>query len=133
MLKVLKSLTLISVALAASAADKPTPRFSLLGEDSETPIVAVTFPNGHSDTLVLTPFDGGDDKPVPMPRCNFIGHLANEPEACLAMTGCLGSEDVELSILSRHAPGSGLFMWKKDGTVENLDIPYEVYIVICIT
>ena len=42
------------------------------------------------------------------------------------MTGCFGSEDVELTILSKYAPESGMFKWNLDGTVENLKNPFKV-------
>ena len=51
-------------------------------------------------------------------RCNFFGHLANEPEACVAMTGCIGSGDVEFTILSSHSPKAMAFKWTKEGKVE---------------
>ena len=56
----------------------------------------------------------------------ILGHLLSEPEACLAMTGCFGSEDVELTINSKYAPESGMFKWNLDGTVENLKNPFKV-------
>ena len=49
-----------------------------------------------------------------------MGHLLSEPEACLAVTGCPGLEDVDLTILSEHAPGTGMFKWYKNGRVENV-------------
>ena len=148
----LLSLSFSLFALASSAPVK-TPSFSLINDRSAngTPIIAVTFPNGHSDTLVLTQFVDGDgsQKPatipeIPEPRdggiffptedpeipesrdCRYIGHLRSEPEACLAMTGCVGSEDVEFTILSEHAPESGMYKWNIDGQVENLENPFEV-------
>merc|ERR1711944_284084 len=131
----LLSLSFSLFTLATSATVK-TPSFSLISDRSAngTPIIAVTFPNGHSDTLVLTQFvdgdgaqkpatempeipefrdggiffptedpeipesrDGGiffptEDPEIPESRdCRYIGHLRSEPEACLAMTGCVGS------------------------------------------
>ena len=130
----LLSLSFSLFALATSAPVK-TPSFSLISDRSAngTPIIAVTFPNGHSDTLVLTQFVDGDgsEKPenpeIPTSRdCRYIGHLYSEPEACLAMTGCVGSEDVEFTILSEHAPASGMFKWNIDGQVENLENPFKV-------
>ena len=59
----------------------------------------------------------------------ILGHLLSEPEACLAVTGCFGSEDVELTILSKYAPESGMFKWNLDGTVENLKNPFKVVFV----
>ena len=56
-------------------------------------------------------------------ECSYIGHLAGEPNACLALTGCPGLDDyVELTILSEHFPG--IFKWYKDGRVENVQTPH---------
>ena len=57
MLIVLQSLTLFSLAYAGTFHHVPTPEFSLLRENSGSPVVAVHFPNGHSDTMILTPLD----------------------------------------------------------------------------
>ena len=68
-----------------------------------SPRVSVTFPDGYQDNLVLSRFDANDeDRMANKEHCNFIGHLENEPEACVAMTGCSGSEDVHLTIISKH-------------------------------
>ena len=53
-------------------------------------------------------------------QCVYFGHLANEPEACVAMTGCPGSEDVEFTILSTHNEVSHTFQWTKEGDVQIL-------------
>ena len=37
------------------------------------------------------------------------------------MTGCVGSEDVEFTILSKHAAQSNLLKWTKEGNVEIFD------------
>merc|ERR1719189_3331142 len=67
-----------------------------------------------------------EDPEIPDSRdCRYIGHLRSEPEACVAMTGCVGSEDVEFTILSEHAPESGMYTWNIDGQVENLENPFE--------
>ena len=53
-----------------------------------------------------------------MDNCHYLGHLANEPEACVAVTGCVGSEDVDFTILSAHSTGSSMFKWTKEGLVK---------------
>ena len=53
-------------------------------------------------------------------QCVYFGHLANEPEACVAMTGCAGSEDVEFTIFSAHNKDSHMFKWTKEGNVQIL-------------
>ena len=50
-------------------------------------------------------------------ECHYFGHLAFERAACVAVTGCVGLEDLELTIMSSHAKGSNHFTWTKDGDV----------------
>ena len=100
------------------------PTFSMVEERSSDrpPRVSVTFPDGYQDNLVLSRFDANDeDRMANKEHCNFIGHLENEPEALIAMTGCSGSEDVHLTIVSKHFKRSSMFTWKKDGSVEVID------------
>ena len=59
-------------------------------------------------------------------QCVYFGHLANEPEACVAMTGCPGSEDVEFTILSTHNEVSHSFKWSKEGDVQILSLSRTV-------
>jgi hypothetical protein len=128
-MKVLILLSLVTLALTARLKEKRAPTFTLIGNDRSVdglPIISVKFPNGVSDTLVLRKFDAGINLPASESKeCNYIGHLASEPDACLALTGCPGLDDhVELTILSEHFPG--LFKWYKDGHVENLKTPHDL-------
>ena len=85
-------------------------------------MVSVTFPDGYIDQLVLKRFDANnDDRMANKEHCNFIGHLKNEVEACVAMTGCFGAEDVHFTILSTHITESPMFIWTKVGNVEVID------------
>ena len=59
-------------------------------------------------------------------ECHFIGHLAKEQDACVAMTGCVGSEDIDFTIISSHATKSAMFKWSKDGHVEIIESPFKV-------
>ena len=98
-------------------------KFTLLEERSANgaPTVTVTFPDGYTDTLVLSKYySSEEDRMAGAEACHYIGHLANEHDACAAMTGCIGSEDIEFTIMSRHAKSS-MFRWTKDGNVEILD------------
>ena len=54
-------------------------------------------------------------------HCNYFGHLLNEVDACVAMTGCLGEENVLFTIMSSHSEGSPHFVWTKDGAVKSID------------
>jgi len=115
--------SLIAIAYSARVT-KLAPRFSLVEERSfnGAPIVSIAFPDGYEDELVLSKFHANDeDRMANKDHCNFIGHLANEPEACVAMTGCIGSEDVDFTILSAHATESPLFKWTKEGHVEIIE------------
>ena len=68
------------------------PSFTLISERSSQgiPLVKVDFIDGSSDFLVLGKYEGMDG--------HFIGHLKNEPEACVAMV--YHPEHAELTILS---------------------------------
>ena len=105
-----------------------TPTFTLLDSRSDAPIpipnIFVTFPDGYSDNLVLNRFYSENEAD----GCHFLGHLENEQEACVAMTGCIGSEDVEFTLMSEHAPETSLFKWKIDGNVEVIEHPFKVII-----
>ena len=46
----------------------------------------------------------------------FIGHLASEPEACIAMVN--HPEHAELTILTKRVVGSTMYKWHKSGNVE---------------
>ena len=84
-----------------------------------TPSIKIEFPDGYKDTLVLEKFYGNDqDKKAKLDRCHYIGHLANESESGVALTGCVGSEDVEFTILSVHFKACQIFKWTIENTVE---------------
>ena len=90
-------------------------------------MVSVTFPDGHEDTLILERHHFLEkDRTDQGEACNYIGHLKNDPEACVAMTGCPGSDDVEFTILSNHATESPMFKWTKEDSVEIIEHPYLV-------
>ena len=93
-----------------------------MDNDFQPPKVSISFPDGYADTLVLNHFYSEKEK---IERCNYIGNLANEPDACVAMTGCIGSDDVEFTIFSNHASEFtefNMFRWRRDGTVENIEV-----------
>ena len=106
-----------------------TPKFNLEEERSANgaPSVSIAFPDGYKDTLVLSRYYANEEERMDRVKaCHYIGHLANEPEACVAMTGCVGSEDVEFTIMSTHATESPMFKWTKEGTVEIIESPFKV-------
>ena len=99
--------------------------------NSGVPSVSVVFPDGYKDTLILSKFHANDEDRIANEKhCNYAGHLANEPEACVAMTGCFGSEDVHFTILSAHAADSSMFKWTRNGNVEIIDSSFKVHIIL---
>ena len=86
--------------------------FSLIEERSinGNPSVKVNFADGSSDFLVLSKYDDMDD--------HFIGHLANERTACVAMVN--HPEHAELTIMSDRTVGSTMYKWAKNGEVEQI-------------
>ena len=110
------------------------PTFTVSKERSydDAPIVSVAFPDGYKDTLLLRKFHANEeDRIANKEHCNYIGHLANEPEACVAMTGCFELEDVHFTILSVHAAKSSMFKWAKNGNVEIINSSFKVHTILC--
>merc|ERR1711971_926113 len=111
------------------SAVKKSPRFLLNSpfyklSPNKPPSLSIIFPDGYKDKLILSKYHANeDDEQNSDPDCCYIGHLKNEPEACVAMTGCIGAEDLEFTILSSHAGNSPYYKWSRDGKVEVLDNP----------
>ena len=63
------------------------------------------------------------------PKCNFFGHLAKDTKACVAVTGCPGSEDLEFTINSRHSGLNNMYILKKDGTLEVIESSFKVHTI----
>ena len=96
-------------------------KFSLIDEDSsnDIPSIVVTFPDGHADRLMLRKhYFNEEDR---MNECHYTGHLAHEKYACVSMTGCIGSEDILFTIISKHARDSPYFLWTKEGDVNVIE------------
>ena len=93
------------------------PSFSLIEERSKNgnPLVEVTFSDGSSDFLVLNKYQRMDG--------HFIGHLRNEPEACVAMVN--HPKHVELTIFSKRILGSPMYKWNGNGEVELVPLPFS--------
>ena len=72
------------------------------------PSVKVNFADGSSDFLVLSKYENMDG--------HFIGHLAKEKTACVAMVD--HPEYAELTIMSDRTIESTMYKWKNDGEVE---------------
>ena len=72
------------------------------------PSVKVNFADGSSDYLVLSKYENMDG--------HFIGHLAKENTACVAMVD--HPEHAELTIMSDRTVESTMYKWKNNGEVE---------------
>ena len=53
-----------------------------------------------------------------------MGKLASDPLSSIAMTGCLGSEDVEFTIFSNNI--GSMYRWTKEGEVEEIENALKV-------
>ena len=72
------------------------------------PSVKVNFADGSSDFLILSKYENMDG--------HFIGHLAKEKTACVAMVD--HPEHAELTIMSDRTVESTMYKWKNNGEVE---------------
>jgi len=106
----MKILFLAILALAAAKPKGSTISFSRISERSSNgiPSVKVDFADGSSDYLVLSKYENMDG--------HFIGHLAKEKTACVAMVD--HPEHAELTIMSDRTVGSTIYKWKNNGEVE---------------
>ena len=90
------------------------------------PNIRITFPNGHEDTLVLERhYASPEHRMTGELHCNFIGHLKNEKEACVAVTGCYGSEDMEFTINSKHNTMTNMYILEKSGNLKSVESAFE--------
>ena len=100
--------------------------FSFIEKQSNNllPSISVKFPDGYTDRLILWKHYFNEEdrmKNEHTDDCHYFGHLAKEKEACVAVTGCMGDEEILFSIMSAHAPGSTNFVWNKEGDVHIID------------
>ena len=116
-------LLLVSILLLASNCSKIifslflVPSFLVREERSleGTPTIDVVFEDGFSDTLVLDKFYfAEEDRLETEEACDYIGHLASDLTSCVAVTGCVGAEDLHITIMGDRG---GLFRMSVDGTV----------------
>ena len=100
--------------------------FSVIKKQSEhfAPSIFVRFPDGYTDRLILWKHYYNEEDRMTNEHaddCHYFGHLAKEKDACAAVSGCLGEEEILFSIMSVHAPGSTNFVWTKEGDIHILD------------
>ena len=112
---------LLSILITLTNGNQNLPKFTLIEErsDNGSPSVMITFPNGLDDKLILNKYYLNEEQEqLGAEHCNFVGHLENDLDACVALTGCPGLDEfVELTIMSDHLTASS-FKWRKNGQVE---------------
>ena len=75
-------------------------------------------------------FNENDRLTTEKAKCRFIGHLASDPKASVALTGCLKEEDVMITILARDSPFRKMFWLKLNGEIEEIQsVSYYSYIL----
>ena len=75
----------------------------------------MTFENGYTDTFVLDNFYfAEEDKLNRKENCDYIGHLAGDLNTCVAVTGCAGSEPLEITMIGEQG---GLYRLDLNGLV----------------
>jgi len=73
------------------------------------PGIDITMPDGSEDSLHLK-------HAIDESTCAFRGHLRNDPQACVAVTGCPGQDPLEITIAGKTG---GLFKLGLDGITED--------------
>ena len=88
----------------------------------DIPDISITFPNGRQDELILEKhFPNEEARLANEEHCNYFGHLKNDPEACVAVTGCYGRDDLEFTVMSEHVLGPNMFVLQKDGQFRGVE------------
>ena len=109
---------------------KHEPRITIRTSNTRAgiPNIDIVFPNGHEDTMVLhRHYDSPQARMDGKLHCNFFGHLKNDREACVAVTGCQGQEDMEFTINSKHSTHTNLYILEKTGKLRSIESPLKVY------
>ena len=103
------------------------PKITILNPDSANaiPLIAITFSDGHEDIFNLERhYLSEADRIAKKINCNFIGHLENDSEACVAVTGCVGQK-MEFTINTKHSEHNK-FILHVNGNLETVESPFKV-------
>ena len=93
------------------------------------PNIDIVFPDGHEDTMVLhRHYESPKARMAGELHCNFFGHLKNDPRACVAVTGCLGRENMEFTINSKHSIHTNMYILEKNGNLKLIESKLKVYL-----
>ena len=113
-------LTLVSIVTATSS------RFEVdkTSEKDEVYLKLTFDDHTFDDVLILQPFYINENERLAARKdnCKFLGHLASDQKASVALTGCLNEEDVKITILSQKVPLQKMvFNLKLDGEIEEFE------------
>ena len=101
----------------------------------DIPSISITFPNGVQDSLVLTRFYPNKESRMKKKlSCRYFGHLSNEKDACVAVTGCHGKDEMEFTINSKNSGPGNNYVLHKNGQIELIEDAFLVqfmYKIIC--
>ena len=109
---------------------KHEPRITIRTSNTRAgiPNIDILFPNGHEDTMVLhRHYDSPQARMDGKLHCNFFGSLKNDREACVAVTGCHGLEDMEFTINSKHSTYTNMYILEKNGKLRSIESPLKVH------
>ena len=95
---------------------------------SDIPAIEVIFADGQKDKFVLKHFDAlphstnTDHTEI----CNYLGHLKNEIDASVAVTGCADKRNkagkMFLTLISKRSPYQKYFSMDFNGHVESIQV-----------
>lgn len=87
------------------------------------PTMRVHYGINDTDRISLYPHDAMPDvEDHKKPLCNYLGRLEHDSRATVAVTGCQGTGETEITLLSSRSMGSYLF---NDSNVSMIEIRLE--------
>ena len=88
----------------------------------DIPEIAITFPDGRQDEFILEKHFPNDEARLENEEhCNYFGHLKYDPNACVAVTGCYGRDNLEFTIMSENIFGPNMFLLEKNGQLRAVE------------
>ena len=104
------------------------PKFFLRSERSldNVPSIDIIFPDGHRDSMILKRhYTSEEERKSRNLGCNFLGHLEKDSKACVAVTGCPGEDNLEMTINSKHSGLSNMYILHKNGQLEMVESTFR--------
>jgi len=96
------------------------PNFKVIDSNNDLTI-KFSLHDGFEDEMVLDRFYLNDfDKENRVEKCNFLGNLKSNSKVGVALTGCIGQDDVLITILFQNPSVIRRFQWSTDGRIIEL-------------